>query len=176
MSSACLNKSVLMICHLFFILKSKWVGDYVFSIGKQGNEMKCWECEGGRLTELQRVVSSIPNMPTHIKPRINAVSVYSQRKTPQAKFSAKSAASAPHKYTPVTFINFRHLRTEKPANKNSSNPLVSQQKQQRWIMCLRHLYKNQAKICLNSRMLAVWVERNIFNLIFSVIFIRLFCI
>lgn len=70
-------------------------------------------------------------MPTHIKPRINAVSVYSQCKTPKVEISAKSRATAQHKHTPVTFINFKHLRTEKPANKNSSNPLVSQQKQQK---------------------------------------------
>lgn len=151
-------------------------GRLCFQYWKTGSGMKCWECEGGRLPELRRVVSSIPDMPTHIKPRINAVSVYTQCKTPRAEFSAKSTAPAPHKYTPVTFINFRHLRTEKPANKNSSNPLVSQQKQQRWIMCLRHLYKNQTKICLNSRMLVVWVVGDIFNLIFSVIFIRHFCI
>lgn len=107
---------------------------------KKGNEMKwngmkCWECEGGRLTELHQVVSSIPNMPTHIKSLVNVVTVYSRCKTPWAGKSAKSTVTASHKYTSVAFINFRHLRTETPANKCSSNPLVSQQEWQKWIMC-----------------------------------------
>lgn len=145
-SPACLNKCILM--NQFFKPKSKWVGDFVFSIGKTWklNEIPR-VCEGVRLSELCRIVSSIPNMPTHIKSCINAVSVYSQCKTPWAENSAKCTAIVPRKNTPVTFINFGHLRTENPA-KNSFNPLVSQQKQQRWKMCLRHRFQNQPKMSL----------------------------
>lgn len=127
------------------------------------NEMKCWECEGGRLTELHQVVSSIPNMPTHIKSLVNAVTVYSQCKTPWAGKPAKSTVTASHTYTSVAFINFRHLRTETPANKCSSNPLVSQQEWQKWIMCSEYPFY-QVEICLNSENL--WVFGDVFNYFF----------
>lgn len=139
------------------------------------DEMKCWECEGVRLTEPRRVVSSIPSMPAHTEPHINSVSVYSQCKTPRAQTSAKSTAPALHKYTPVTFINFRHLRTATPANKNSSNPLASQQRQAK----MNNVFeaserKKSGRNMSHPHDALVWVVEDVFNFFYLVIFLSPF--
>lgn len=58
------------------LVKPADVADDVFHHQDKNKEIK-WkiagEREGGRPTELRRVVGPIPNTPAHIKPRINAV-------------------------------------------------------------------------------------------------------
>ena len=67
--------------------------------------------EGGRLTELHRVVSSAPNTPAHFKPLNNGDRVYSQCNTPWAEDSAKSTATALHKKTKQKKSHRWHLST-----------------------------------------------------------------
>jgi len=71
--------------------------------------------------------------------------------------SAESTIKAAHKRT-GDIINFRNLRMDL-TNKYSSDPLESQQEQQRWIKCVCEAGK-----CLNCQIWKVWGTVSAFNL------------
>lgn len=89
--------------------------------------MKYWDCECGRLSFTELSVQ-FPTCPPTSSLSLMPLLFTLNAETPWAGKCVESKAAAAHKHTSVAFINFRHLRTDEPANKYSSNPLASQQK------------------------------------------------